>query len=111
MVVDDSSFSIRAEAEGGTLTTSTQASNKATSYTWLVRRNHEPWWHDLLAQCFSIGGTKYISFRACEQVLIGVEQQRSRKEEEHSSCFMRAGAARAKPRKAKLGADKKYDKT
>ena len=35
---------------------------KIRSYTRLVCRNHEPRLHDLLAQCFGIGGAKYISF-------------------------------------------------
>jgi hypothetical protein len=74
----------------------TQASTKARLDTRLVCRDYGPWWHDPLAQCFRIGGEKYISFRACEQVPIRVEQQRPGKEEEHSSCFMHAGAARAK---------------
>jgi hypothetical protein len=61
---------------------STQVNNKARLYTQLVCRDHEPWWNDLLAQCFRIGGSKYVSFRVCEQVSIGVEQRRLRKGEE-----------------------------
>jgi hypothetical protein len=43
MFVDDSSLSMRAEAEEGTQTMATQVINKARSYTWLVCRNHGPW--------------------------------------------------------------------
>jgi hypothetical protein len=100
MVVDGSSFSMWDEAEEGTQTMPTQANNKARSYTWLMCRNHGPWWSNPLAQCFRIGGAEYISFHTCEQVPIRVEQQRSRKKEEHSSCFMCAGATRAKLCKA-----------
>ena len=35
---------------------------KVRSYTRLVCRNHGPWWLDPLAQCFGIGGAKYVSF-------------------------------------------------
>jgi hypothetical protein len=103
MVVDDSYILMQIAMEEGTLTTSTLTSNKARSYTCLVCRNRGPWWHDPLAQCFSIGGAKYVSFHACEQVPIGVEQQRSSKEKEHSSCLMCARAAGTKLRKAESG--------
>ena len=35
---------------------------KVRSYTQLVCRNHGPRWYDPLAQCFGIGGVKYVSF-------------------------------------------------
>jgi hypothetical protein len=100
MVVDGSFFSMWAKAKEGTQTMPTQVNKKARSYTRLVCRNYGPWWHDPLTQCFRIGGTKYVSFCACEQVPVRVEQQRPRKEEQHSSCFMCARAAGVELRKA-----------
>ena len=40
----------------------TQVNKKARLHTRLVCRNRGTRWHDLLAQCFGIGGAKYVSF-------------------------------------------------
>jgi len=51
---------MQAEMKEGTMPT--QVNKKARLHTWQVCRNRGPWWHDLLAQCFGIGGAKYVSF-------------------------------------------------
>jgi hypothetical protein len=61
--------------------------NSGVLYPCLVCGNHVPRRHDPLAQCCRFGDAEYVSFHACEQVLNGVEQQRPRKEKEHSSCL------------------------
>ena len=61
---------MQTETEEGTM--STQVNKKARLHTQLVCRNHGPKWHDLLAQCFGIGGAKYVSF-AYEHVPNDVE--------------------------------------
>jgi hypothetical protein len=64
--------------------------NSGKPYSCLMCGNHVPWRHDSLAQYYRIGGAEYISFRACKQVPIGVEQQGPR--EECPLDCMRAGA-------------------
>jgi len=51
---------MQTETEDGTMPT--QVNKKARLHTRLVCRNRGPRWHDLLAQCFGIGGAKYVSF-------------------------------------------------
>jgi hypothetical protein len=106
MVIDDSSILMWAEVEDGTLTILTQVNNKARSYTWLVCRDHGPWWYDPLAQCFRIGGTKYVCFRVCEQVPIGVEQLKAYTS--NSSCLYAQELLERSY--AKLGVDEDYAK-
>jgi hypothetical protein len=67
--------------------------NLGELYLCLMCGYHIPLRHDPLAQWHRIGDAEYVSYRACQQVPIGVEQQRSRKEEEHPLDCMRAGAA------------------
>jgi hypothetical protein len=55
-----------------------------------------------------IGGAKYVSFRAGEQVPIGVEQQRPRLEEEHFFCLYAQELLERSY--AKLAADEDYAK-
>ena len=51
---------MQTETEEGTMPT--QVNKKARLHTRLVCRNRGPRWHDLWAQCFGIGGAKYVSF-------------------------------------------------
>ena len=51
---------MQAETEESSMPT--QVNKKTRLHTRLVCRNHGPRWHDPLAQCFGIGGAKYIPF-------------------------------------------------
>ena len=62
MVFDDSSFWCELKWRRALWPSQLRRTIKARSYTRLVCINHGPRSHDPLAQCFGIGGAKYISF-------------------------------------------------